>query len=103
MQVLISSHHGVSPPVYERGSSGKDSVMNEFPRTLKPVERVAAGPSGCVQPGSKDPLSGLMTPNTGSSVGAHRFRFLVRPRKTQNAPAVALAFRAALGQIGSLD
>src|SRR5215210_3205661 len=86
MQVLISSHHGVSPPVYERGGSGKDSVMYEFPRTLKPVERVAAGPSGCLQPGSKDPLSGLMTHNTGSSVGAHRFRFLMSPRKTAQCP-----------------
>ena len=43
--------------------------MNEFPRSLKPVERGAAGLSGCLQSGSKDPLSGLMTPNTGPGWG----------------------------------
>jgi hypothetical protein len=78
--------------------------MNELPRTPKPVERVAAGSIGGLQPGSKHPKTGLLTPNTGASVGAHRFRFLVRPRKTGQCPRRwGWAFDLHWGQIWSLN
>lgn len=78
--------------------------MNELPRTPKPVERVAAGPSGGLQPGSKHPKTGLLTPNTGASVEARGFRSLVRLRKTVQCPRrCGWAFELHWGQIGSLN
>ena len=78
--------------------------MNELPRTPKPVERVAAGPIAGLQPGSKHPKTGLLTTNTGASVEARRFRFLVRPRKTGQCPRrCGWPFELHWGQTGSLN